>query len=103
MKAFDSSFGYNSFEKVINQVKANYVSCVIQINTDEEKWVSDSPYIHAFDGLNKVHCHMEEATLSSTMKKPGYQKTLKGLEPLPDGKALLRLDYTIGVNKNRPR
>ncbi len=88
--------GYDSFEKVIDQVKAKYVSCVIQINTNEEKWVSDSPYIHAFDGLNKVHCHMEEVTLSDTMEKLGYQKTLKELEPLPDGKALLRLDYRYG-------
>ena len=28
------------------------------INTDEEMWVSDSPYIYAFDGLDEIHHQM---------------------------------------------
>ena len=85
--------GYEVFKKIICQVKAKYVSCVIQINTDEENWVSDSPYLHAFDGLDAVHCQMKEDTLSETMERLEYQKTLRELESLPNGKALLRLDY----------
>ena len=47
--------------------KGRYVSCVIQINTDAKNWVSDSPYIHAFDDLERVHCQMEEEKLIEIM------------------------------------
>ncbi len=52
--------GYDAFKKGVLKSKAKYVSCIIQINTDEETWVSDSPYIHAFDCLDAVHHQMEE-------------------------------------------
>lgn len=85
--------GYSSFMNVIRQTEPEYVSCVIQINTDEENWVSESPYIHAFDGLEAVHCQMEEKILSENMASLGYSNILKESVPLPNGKALLRLDY----------
>jgi hypothetical protein len=85
--------GYETFKKVIRHVEAEYVSCVIQINTDEKNWVSDSPYLHAFDRLDEVHCQMEENQLEQSMKEIGYGKIHHSTEALPNGKALVRLDF----------
>ena len=88
--------GYSAFQNVIRQTDPEYVSCVIQINTDHEKWVSDSPYIHAFDDLDRVHHQMEEEILLEKMYKIGYTAMTKKEEPLPNGKALVRLDFVKG-------
>ena len=85
--------GYTAFQKVIMQTEPRFVSCVIQINTDAEKWVSDSPYLHAFDRLDKVHHQMEENELSDAMKDIGYSPIFQRSYPLPNGKALVRLDF----------
>ena len=86
--------GYESFKKAVLQVKPEYISCVVQINKDEKQWVSDSPYIHAFDGLDAVHHQMEEHELTTAMEETGYSKILQEAEVLPNGKALLRIDYS---------
>ena len=70
-----------------------YVSCVIQINTDEEQWVSESPYLRAFDRLDEVHHQMEEKALTAAMEEIGYSLILQESYPLPNGKALVRLDF----------
>ena len=85
--------GYPAFISVIRKVNPEYVSCVIQINTDEKNWVSDSPWLHAFDGLDRVHHQMEEGALTAAMKEAGYIGILRAEEALPNGKALVRLDY----------
>ena len=85
--------GYPAFISVIRKVNPEYVSCVIQINTDEKNWVSDSPWLHAFDGLDRVHHQMEESALTAAMKEAGYTGILRAEEALPNGKALVRLDY----------
>lgn len=85
--------GYSAFQKVLQQVDATYVSCVIQINTDEGAWVSESPYLHAFDGLDAIHHQMEESTLTAAMKEIGYSRIVQDALPLPNGKGLVRLDY----------
>ena len=85
--------GYQAFQAAVRQVNPDYISCVIQINTDEENWVSDSPYIHAFDRLDEVHCQMEQGALTAAMKEAGYEKILEESWPLPNGKALVRLDF----------
>lgn len=51
--------GYECFQKAIQQVNPKYVSCIIQINI-EDNWVSDSRYLHVFDGLEQVHHQMEK-------------------------------------------
>ncbi|MCM1024219.1 MAG: hypothetical protein NC395_09195 [Prevotella sp.] len=84
--------GYDCFKKAVEQVQPKYVSCVIQINTGGG-WVSDSPYIHAFDGLDEVHCQMEETRLIQTMEEIGYRLINSTDEPLPNGKKLVRLDF----------
>lgn len=84
--------GYECFQKVIRQVEPEFVSCIIQINT-EDGWVSDSPYLHVFDGLEQVHHQMEEQALEQAMLETGYRavKTLEHL--LPNGKKLVQLDF----------
>ena len=84
--------GYECFGEVIKQVKPKYVSCGIQINTDEE-FVSDSPYLHLFDGLNSVHHQMETAELTDCMGNIGYDSILVAEYPLPNGKKLVQMDF----------
>ena len=85
--------GYEAFKKGILKAEAKYVSCIIQINTDEEKWVSESPYIHAFDCLDSVHHQMEEQALTMAMNEIGYRPLKKDEYPLPNGKKLVMLDF----------
>ena len=85
--------GYGAFQKAVLQTAPEYVSCVIQINIDEEQWVSESPYLHAFDRLDEVHRQMEEKALTAAMDEIGYTLILQESCPLPNGKALVRLDY----------
>lgn len=84
--------GYEGFQRVIQAVKPRYVSCVIQINL-EGSWVSDSPYLHVFDGLERVHCQIDGQELTERMAEIGYH-VIKTLEyPLPNGKKLVQLDF----------
>ena len=87
--------GYEAFQMAMMRVRPLYISCVIQINTDEACWVSDSPYLHAFDGLDSVHCQMEETALTHSLEKIGYRKIFSESNPLPNGKALVRIDFEL--------
>ncbi len=85
--------GYEVFKLGIQKSDAKYVSCVIQINTDEGTWVSDSPYLHAFDGLDTVHHQMEKKSLIKAMNGIGYELLKTDEYPLPNGKKLIMLDF----------
>jgi hypothetical protein len=85
--------GYEAFKRSVQNIGPEYVSCVIQINTDEKQWVSESPYLHAFDRLDEVHHQMEENELVAQMKAIGFSLILQSREPLPNGKALVRMDF----------
>lgn len=85
--------GYPAFQRAVLQSAPDYVSCVIQINTDAERWVSDSPYLHEFDGLDAVHHQMDAAALTDAMHEIGYADVLTETESLPNGKALVRIDF----------
>ena len=85
--------GYEAFQKAVKKIDPKYVSAVIQINTDTKNWVSDSPYLHAFDRLDEVHHQMEENALTDAMSAVGYSFISKDAKELPNGKALVRLDY----------
>ena len=85
--------GYGAFQRAVLQTAPEFVSCVIQINTDEEQWVSESPYLRAFDRLDEVHHQMEKKALTAAMEEIGYSLILQKSEPLPNGKALVRLDF----------
>lgn len=84
--------GYECFQKAIQQANSKYVSCIIQINI-EDHWVSNSPYLHVFDGLEQIHHQMEEHTLEKAMLEIDYHviKTLEHM--LPNGKKLVQLDF----------
>ena len=84
--------GYDCFTHVIDHVAPTHVSCIIQINL-EDGWVSDSPYLHAFDDLEQVHHLMEEPALAQAMATIGYQTTARAEQPLPNGKKLVQLDF----------
>ena len=85
--------GYDAFSHAVMKVKPKYVSCVIQINETEKQWVSDSPYIHAFDRLESVHCQMEKNKLTQKMNDIGYKLIKRSEDVLPNGKRLVRLDF----------
>ena len=85
--------GYDALKAAVQKAAPSYVSCVIQINTDEAQRVSDSPYLHSFDRLDEVHHQMEETALASAMADIGYLFLSESREDLPNGKALVRLDF----------
>ena len=84
--------GYECFQNAVQVTDAKYVSCIIQINTDDS-FVSESPYLHAFDDLKRVHHQMDEQNLKDSMDAIGYQliQTLEYL--LPNGKKFVQLDF----------
>lgn len=84
--------GYDCFQKTVEQVQPQYISCIIQINVNNS-WVSDSPYIHAFDELDKVHHQMEEDSLIQTLTGIGYKLIAQTENSLPNGKKLVQLDF----------
>ena len=55
--------------------------------------MSESPYLHAFDRLDEVHHQMEEKALTAAMEEIGYSVILQEPFSLPNGKALVRLDF----------
>ena len=85
--------GYEVFGRVIKNVSPAYISSVIQINTDSS-FVSDSPYLHVFDRLDEVHHQMEEDALIAAMAKIGYKAILQAEKALPNGKKLVRIDFS---------
>ena len=84
--------GYECFKKVVTVTKPIYVSCIIQINVDDS-FVSDSPYLHAFDGLETVHHQMAEQELQNSMNEIDYQLIQMLEHQLPNGKKLVQLDF----------
>lgn len=85
--------GYEAFKKAVLKSGVKYVSCIIQINANGEQWVSESPYIHAFDSLDEVHNQIVENELTVAMNEIGYIKSATEEYSLPNGKKLLMLDY----------
>lgn len=90
--------GYECFQRIVGLVKPLYVSCIIQINTGES-FVSDSPYVHAFDCLEEVHHQMEEKSLTDCMSQIGYGLKQTTEQFLPNGKKFVRLDYIARKEK----
>lgn len=84
--------GYKCFQKAIRQVNPKYVSCIIQINI-EDNWVSDSPYLHVFDDLEQIHHQMEEHALENALHKIGYHSIKTLVHMLPNKKKLVQIDF----------
>ncbi len=85
--------GYECFQKAVEQVAPLYVSCIIQINTDGEHWVSDSPYLHAFDRLDEIHHQMDEDGLHECLAQMQYRLIKRAETVLPNGKKLVQMDF----------
>lgn len=84
--------GYERFQEVIRHVRPAYVSCVIQVD-GEERWVSDSPYLHTFDRLERVHHPVEREVLREAIGTIGYRAGGAWERGLPNGKSLVRMDF----------
>ncbi len=84
--------GYECFQDAVKQVNPKYVSCIIQINM-EDNWVSDSPYLHVFDGLEQVHHQMGEQALEKAMLEIDYHAIRTLDHMLPNGKKLVQIDF----------
>lgn len=84
--------GYACFQRAVKTVSPRYVSCAIQINSDDT-FVSDSPYLHAFDDLEKMHHQIAEKPLASSMQEIGYHQIQVSEYPLPNGKKLVCMDF----------
>lgn len=55
--------------------------------------MSESPYLHVFDGLEQVHHQMEEQELEKAMVEIDYH-AIRSLErTLPNGKKLVQIDF----------
>lgn len=86
--------GYDCFQKVVKTVNPQYVSCIIQINT-ETSFVSVSPYLYVFDRLEEIHHQMDDSELVHSMQEIGYTKKMINEKDLPNGKKLVRLDFVL--------
>ena len=71
-----------------------YEGCIIQKN-DDISFVSNSPYIHAFDRLDEIHYQMEENELIYAMNQARYKKIAQIENELPNGKRLVRVDFGL--------
>lgn len=85
--------GYECFQNVIKQVKPKFISCGIQINQNDG-FVSESPYTHTFDKLDSIHHQIDTANLEKRMMEIGYHKIYVVEYPLPNGKKLVKIDFS---------
>lgn len=84
--------GYRCFARAVGTVRPRYVCAAMQVNLPGG-WVSESPYLHVFDGLDEVHHQVSEEGLSAAMRAIGYRRVRSEAHELPNGKRLVRLDF----------
>lgn len=84
--------GYECFKKAVQKIAPSCLSCIIQSDTDSG-FVSASPYIRVFDGLDEIHLQISEEKLTESMTSIGYKLTEKTMRSLISGKKLIMLDY----------
>ena len=89
--------GVGPFAAAVRRSGASFASCAIQIDQPNPQgaWVSDSPYLHAFDGLDVVHVAVDEASLTAAMRAAGLASCLREEVDLPNGKRFARLDFAV--------
>jgi len=84
--------GYDCFQEIVGRVRPKVVSCGIQVDIGET-FVSESPYLHAFDGLQRIHSQIDAAELTGYVCAAGYRHLGTREYPLPNGKKLLQMDF----------
>lgn len=90
--------GYECFAGVVGNVQPLCLSCVIQVNPDTGGFVSESPYLHAFDRLEEVHHQIREEKLTESLRRAGYRPVFRAEQPLPNGKRFVCRDYRRNSN-----
>lgn len=90
---FIEYIGIDMFTKQISKNLPRYVSCVIQKNPNNN-FVSDSPYIKAFDEISSLHKDIEKDCLIKAMSVIGYNLILSEEQLLPNMKKFIRLDFS---------
>ena len=89
---FVEYIGYAAFAQHMKVLSPQFISVIIQIN-EQEAFVSESPYIHAFDRVSEVHHQLEENKLCNSLSEIGYTKLYREDIPLPNGKKFNQLDF----------
>lgn len=87
--------GCRAFKNAVKKIKPTYVSCIIQADGENDGFVSNSPYLHAFDPLDSVHRQIRAEELKTTMEEAGYRPLCGEEQTLPNGKKLIMLDFTV--------
>ena len=59
--------------------------------------MSDSPYLHAFDGLDTIHSQISAEELKTAVEEINYRLTETAERVLPNGKKLVMLDFVVSV------
>ncbi|MFL0249531.1 class I SAM-dependent methyltransferase [Clostridium neuense] len=90
---FIEYIGIDIFVKQLSKNFPQYVSCVIQKNSNND-FVSDSPYIKVFDEVSLLHKDVEKASLVKAMSTIGYRLIFSEEHSLPNMKKFIRLDFT---------
>ena len=88
--------GYTRFQTLAKQSSA--VIRVVILQDFAEGFVSNSPDFPSFAALNTIHEQLQEVELTRSMLSIDYSLSKRTLSPLPNGKALLRLDYMYGLS-----
>lgn len=84
--------GLSLFQNHIRKAVPPYVSCIIQQNPDDSL-VSPSPYAYLFRDLEAAYSEIHPDDLISSMAEISMEQIHQDCFPLPNGKALLRLDF----------
>jgi len=82
------------FAERIAKIRPEYVSVIIQKDEDNS-FVSDSPYIGCFDGLDSIHSQIVGNELIKEFERYEYIKIYEKDEALPNCKLLVRLDFKL--------
>lgn len=88
--------GYDNFLNIVQKVQPSYISCIIQIDSTSN-FVSESPYIHVFDCLEKIHYDINQDKLTDCLQTNQYKFIYKKEKQLPNEKKLIQLDYQNGI------
>jgi len=90
---FIEYIGIDMFIKQLSKIFPPYVSCVIQENLDIN-FVSDSPYVKAFDEISVLHRDIEKGSLVKAISTIGYSLIFSEEHLLPNMKKFIRLDFS---------
>lgn len=87
-----NAYGIDIFIKQLSKNSPRYVSCVIQKNPDTT-FVSDSPYVGAFDKVSELHRDIEKKSLVEAMDTIEYNLIFSEEHLLPNMKKFIRMDF----------